>query len=94
MKLPILKHVVAGWLCAGSIAAIACSEGRSLPTGPSATASVAASGNQHSMSQAVASSPASSPIERLYLTKNVRSRVFLLLPFAPSWARQTEGRSR
>ena len=37
-----MRFVVIGCLCGGALAAVGCAEGRGVPTGPSATAAVAA----------------------------------------------------
>src|SRR5688572_24902490 len=69
MKLGFLlnvRHGVAGCLCAASLVAVGCADGRGVPTGPSASVSVSglaanATGDQQSS--------AFSPIDRLFLTK-------------------------
>jgi hypothetical protein len=66
-----MKRVVIGCLCAGTLAAVACADGRGLPTNPSASAtgSSAAAPGDDSSGQATAPSSNSSPIHRLLLTK-------------------------
>ena len=69
MKIGVLlnvKYGVVGCLCAASLVAVGCADGRSVPTGPSASGLMSgvaaiATGDQQSS--------ASSPIGRLFLTK-------------------------
>ena len=69
-----MKRVALGCLGAGAFSALACADGRGLPTSPSATAAVPrveaiASGREATVGQAARSSAEASPIDRLFLTK-------------------------
>ena len=83
MKFPIfltMKRVVIGGLCAGALTAVACADGRGIPTSPSATAPVSSSaatapGDEGTVPQAITPSlSASSPRSgELHVTKECSS---------------------